>query len=146
VANYTNAAFIVGESYDFKDGLFSGYDEAKRSYDPASWGYEMEGEYAKVDPTLQHPRCVLQIMKRHYARYTPEMVSRITGTPQDQFLKIGEMIAATAVPDKAMTIMYALGWTQHTVGSQMIRTAAIMQLLLGNIGISGGGMNALRGH
>ena len=85
-------------------------------------------------------------MKAHYARYTPEMVSRITGTPKDKFLKVCEHIASTAAPDKAMTIMYALGWTQHSMGSQMIRTAAIMQLLLGNIGIAGGGMNALRGH
>jgi formate dehydrogenase major subunit len=146
VANYTNASFIVGEGYSFQDGLFSGYDEAKRKYDPASWGYEMEGEFAKTDPTMQHERCVLQVMKRHFSRYTPEMVSRITGTPQAQFLKVCEMIATTATPDRAMTIMYALGWTQHSMGSQMIRTGAIMQLLLGNIGIAGGGMNALRGH
>jgi len=146
VANYTNASFIVGEGYSYENGLFSGYDEAKRSYDPSSWGYEMEGQFARTDPTMQHPRCVLQLMKRHFSRYTPDTVSRITGTPQDQFLKVCELIAATARPDKAMTIMYALGWTQHSVGSQMIRTAAIMQLLLGNIGIAGGGMNALRGH
>jgi formate dehydrogenase-N alpha subunit len=146
VANYTNATFIVGEAYKFENGLFSGYDEERRRYDPSSWGYEMEGQYARTDPTMEHPRCVLQVMKRHYSRYTPEVVSRITGTPQDQFLKICELIAETARPDKAMTIMYALGWTQHSVGSQMIRTAAMMQLLLGNIGISGGGMNALRGH
>jgi len=146
VANYTNASFIVGEGYSYEEGLFSGYDEAKRRYDPSSWGYEMDGGFARTDPTMQHPRCVLQVMKQHFSRYTPEVVSRITGTPQDKFLQICEMIAATAVPDKAMTIMYALGWTQHSVGSQMIRTAAIMQLLLGNIGIAGGGMNALRGH
>jgi formate dehydrogenase major subunit len=147
VGAYTNATFIVGEAFKFQDGLFSGYNEDKRSYDPASWAYETDEKgFAKTDPTMQHPRCVLQIMKQHYSRYTPEVVSRITGTPKDQFLKVCEMIATTAVPDKAMTIMYALGWTQHSVGSQMIRTAAIVQLLLGNIGISGGGMNALRGH
>ncbi len=147
VASYTNAPFIVGEGYSFNDGLFSGYNEAKRNYDPTSWGYELDEKgMAKVDPTMQHPRCVLQVMKTHFSRYTPELVSRITGTPKDKFLKICEMIGATAVPNKAMTIMYALGWTQHSVGSQMIRTAAIMQLLLGNIGIAGGGMNALRGH
>jgi len=147
VRNYTNATFIVGEGFSFTDGLFSGYDEAKRHYDPKSWGYELDEQgYAKVDPTMQHPRCVMQVMKRHYARYTPAMVSKVTGTPQDKFLKVCDMIASTAVPDKAMTIMYALGWTQHTNGSEMIRTAAIMQLLLGNIGIAGGGMNALRGH
>ncbi len=147
VARYTNAPFIVGEAFDFRDGLFSGYDEARRAYDPKSWGYELdENGHARVDPSMQHPRCVLQVMKRHFSRYTPELVSRITGTPQDQFLKVCEMIATTAAPDRAMTILYALGWTQHSVGTQMIRTAAIMQLLLGNIGIAGGGMNALRGH
>jgi len=147
VASYTNAPFIVGEGYSFSDGLFSGYDEAKRSYNTASWAYELDDKgFAKVDPAMEDPRCVLQVMKRHFSRYTPELVSRITGTPKAQFLKVCEMIATTAAPNKAMTIMYALGWTQHTTGSQMIRTAAIMQLLLGNIGIAGGGMNALRGH
>lgn len=147
VKHYTNASFIVGEAYGFNDGLFSGYDEAKRRYDNASWGYELDDKgFAKVDPTLQHPRCVLNVMKQHYARYTPEMVSKITGTPKDKFLKCCEMIAETSKPGKVMTIMYALGWTQHSQGSQMIRTGAIMQLLLGNIGLAGGGMNALRGH
>ena len=147
VRHYTNATFIVGEDYRFEEGIFSGYDEAKRRYDNKSWGYELDEQgYAKVDPTMEHPRCVLQVMKQHYSRYTPEMVSRVTGTPKSKFLKVCEMISATAVPDKAMCIMYALGWTQHSQGSQIIRTGAIMQLLLGNIGIAGGGMNALRGH
>ena len=147
VRSYTNASFIVGEAYDFKDGIFSGYNEATRSYDPSSWGYERDEQgFAKVDPTLEHPRCVLQVMKRHYSRYTPAMVSRITGTPEDRFLKVCEYIASTHTPDRTMTILYALGWTQHSQGSEMIRTAAIMQLLLGNIGVPGGGMNALRGH
>ena len=147
VKNYTNASFIVGEAYSFSDGLFSGYDETKRAYDTKSWGYELDDKgFAKVDATMQHPRCVLQVMKQHYWRYTPELVSRITGTPKDQFLKVCEYIATTAAPNRAMTVLYALGWTQHSKGSQMIRTAAIMQLLLGNIGIAGGGMNALRGH
>ncbi len=147
VANYTNAAFIVNERFEFKDGLFSGYDPARRRYDTSTWGYELDEQgFAKVDPTLQHPRCVLQVMKRHYSRYTPEMVSRITGTPVAKFGKVCEMIASTAVPGRAMTIMYALGWTQHSQGSEMIRSGAIVQLLLGNIGVPGGGMNALRGH
>src|SRR5258708_35340970 len=147
VRNYTNASFIVGEDYRFDDGLFSGYDPAKRRYDPSSWGYELDAKgYAKLDPTFEHPRCVLQVMKRHYARYTPDMVARVCGTPKDKFLKICEMIASTAEPRRAMTMMYALGWTQHSTGTEMIRTAAIVQLLLGNIGIAGGGMNALRGH
>jgi formate dehydrogenase major subunit len=147
VRHYTNASFIVGEAYRFDDGLFSGYDGEKHQYNPSSWGYELDAKgYAKVDETLQHPNCVLQVMKRHYARYTPEMVNKVCGTPKDKFLKICEMIASTADSKRAMTIMYALGWTQHSTGSEMIRTAAIVQLLLGNIGIAGGGMNALRGH
>ena len=147
VRHYTNASFIVGEDYRFEDGIFSGYDAEKHRYDPSSWGYELDAKgYAKVDETMQHPRCVLQIMKQHYSRYTPDMVARVCGTPKDRFLKICELIASTADAKRAMTIMYALGWTQHSTGTQMIRTAAIVQLLLGNIGIEGGGMNALRGH
>ena len=146
VRNYTNATFIVGEGYTFEDGIFSGYDANTRKYDNASWGYEKEGDYAKVDMTMEHPRCVLQIMKKHYARYTPEVVEQITGTPKDKFLKVAEMIGSTATTERVMTILYALGWTQHSVGSEMIRSAAIMQLLLGNVGQLGGGVNALRGH
>lgn len=147
VRSYTNASFIVGPDFQFEDGLFSGYDETKRRYDNKSWGYAMgEDGYAKVDPTMQDPNCVLQVMKRHYSRYTPEQVSKITGTPVKQFLKVCEYISSTAVPGRAMTIMYALGWTQHSQGSQIIRTGAIMQLLLGNVGVAGGGLNALRGH
>ena len=147
VRNYTNAPFIVGPDYKFEDGLFSGYDADKRSYDAKSWNYALDDQgFAKVDMTMEDPQCVLQVMKRHYARYTPELVSRITGTPEDKFLKVCEYIASTSTPGRTMTVMYALGWTQHSQGSQMIRTAAIMQLLLGNIGVAGGGMNALRGH
>jgi len=147
VKAYTDASFIVREDFNFDDGLFSGYDAAKRSYDKVSWMYEMGHDgFAKVDPTLKHPRCVFQLLKKHYARYTPEAVSNICGTPKDTFLKVCEIIATTSAPDRTLTIMYALGWTQHSVGSQMIRTAAMMQLLLGNIGMAGGGMNALRGH
>lgn len=95
---------------------------------------------------MQHPRCVINLLKQHVARYTPDMVERITGTPQQDHLKFCEEIAKMSAPDKAATFLYALGWTQHTVGSQNIRTMAIIQLLLGNIGVSGGGVNALRGH
>lgn len=147
VKAYTNAPFIVSEGYKFNEGLFSGYDEAARKYDKSTWAYEIGPDgYATVDETLQHPRCVLQLLKQHYARYTPEVVSNICGTPKETFLKVCEQIATTSAPDKVMTFMYALGWTQHSVGSQMIRTAAMVQLLLGNIGMAGGGMNALRGH
>src|SRR5262245_27072348 len=147
VASYTDASFIVKEEFAFSNGLYSGYDEHKRAYDKSTWDYELgEDGFARSDPTLAHPRCVFNLMKEHYARYTPEMVERVCGTPQAKFLQICEMIASTATPTRAMTIMYALGWTQHSVGSQMIRCAAMVQLLLGNIGVSGGGMNALRGH
>lgn len=147
VKAYTDASFIVREDYKHEDGLFSGYNADKRGYDKSSWMYELGDDgYAKVDPTLEHPRCVFQLLKQHYARYTPEMVSTITGTPKDAFLKVCETIATTAVPDRTLTILYALGWTQHSTGSQMIRTAAMVQLLLGNIGMAGGGINALRGH
>lgn len=147
VRHYTNAPFIVGEAYQFNDGIFSGYDEAKRAYDPASWAYEKgEDGFAKVDMTMEHPRCVFQVMKRHYASYTPEMVSKVCGTKEADFLKVCEYIATTATPDRTMTILYALGWTQHSTGSEMLRCGALMMLLLGNIGVSGGGMNALRGH
>jgi formate dehydrogenase major subunit len=147
VKAYTNASFIVAEGYRFDDGLFSGYDQAARKYDKATWAYEMGPDgYATVDETLQHPRCVLQLLKQHFSRYTSEAVSNICGTPKETFLKVCEHIATTSVPDRTLTFMYALGWTQHSVGSQMIRTAAMVQLLLGNMGMAGGGMNALRGH
>lgn len=147
VTNYTDVSFIVREEYAFDQGIFSGYDEASRSYDKESWEYELgEDGYVVTDPTLQHPRCVYQLLKAHYEQYTPEMVERVCGTPQDKFLQICEMLASTSTPDRSGTIMYALGWTQHSIGSQMIRTGAMLQLMLGNIGIAGGGMNALRGH
>ena len=147
VLNFTNAAYIVKPEYSFQDGLFSGYDEQKRDYDKSSWDYEMgEDGFAKIDMTLADPRCVYQLMKTHYSRYTPEMVERICGSPKEKFLKVAEYMASTSKPEKAMTSMYALGWTQHSKGAQNIRTMAMIQLLLGNIGVRGGGMNALRGH
>jgi formate dehydrogenase major subunit len=147
VSAYTNASYIVKEGFGFQDGLFTGYDADKRDYDKTSWEYEIgEDGFAVVDPTLRHPRCVFQLMKKHFEPYTPEMVERICGSPQDKFLKVCELIASTSVPDRTMTSMYALGWTQHSKGSQNIRTMAMIQLMLGNIGMRGGGMNALRGH
>ena len=143
----TDISFLVKPEYKYDNGFFSGYDEAKRSYNKASWGYQMgEDGYVKVDETLQDPLTVYQQMKTHFGRYTPDQVSKITGTPKDAFLKICEAIGATSAPDKVMTICYALGWTQHSVGSQNIRTMAMIQLLLGNMGRPGGGVNALRGH
>jgi formate dehydrogenase major subunit len=145
--NYTNAAFIVKEGFGYSDGLFTGYDEAKRDYDRSSWDYEYDEQgYAKVDMTLEHPRCVWNLLKKHVAEYTPELVERICGTPKDAFLTVAKMISETSAPDKVMTSMYALGWTQHSKGSQNIRCMAMLQLILGNMGMMGGGMNALRGH
>jgi formate dehydrogenase major subunit len=147
VKNYTDFTFIVREDFTFDEGIYSGYDAQTRKYDKKTWDYEMGADgFVKTDPTLAHPRCVYQLMKQHYARYTPEMVERVCGTPKEKFLQIAEMMASTSTPTRAMTIMYALGWTQHSIGSQMIRQGAMVQLLLGNIGVSGGGMNALRGH
>lgn len=147
VKAYTNAAFLIDEGYGFEDGIFSGYNEEKRNYDKSTWKYQMgEDGFAKVDETLQDPRCVFQLMKAHYARYTPEVVQQVCGTPKDAFLKVCEYIASTAVKDKVMTSLYALGWTEHSVGSQNIRCMAMIQLLLGNMGMAGGGIGALRGH
>ena len=143
----TDATFLTKPEFKLEHGIFSGYDEAKRRYDKSSWGYQLdENGYVKVDETMQDPLCVYQQLKKHYSRYTPEMVSKICGTPQDKFIKICEMLGEMSAPDKTSTILYALGWTQHTVGSQNIRTMAMIQLLLGNMGRPGGGVNALRGH
>ena len=167
VRNYTNASFVVKDTYSFKDGLFSGYDPAKRKYDPMMWAYEPDAAgqaafekaqkgqppssgagaaIAKRDMTLQHPRSVFQLMKQHYSRYTPDMVSRITGIPQDQFMRIAKLVGEMGRPDKVMTIVYAVGLTHHTTGGELIRSGAVLQLLLGNMGRPGGGMNAERGH
>ncbi len=148
VKNYTDFSFLVKDEFAFDDGIYSGYDaETRKYYDKTSWNYQIgQDGFVVTDPTLENPRCVYQLMKTHYSRYTPDMVSSICGTPKDAFLKICEMIAETSAPNRTMTIMYALGWTQHSQGSQMIRTGAMVQLLLGNIGVAGGGMNALRGH
>jgi formate dehydrogenase major subunit len=148
VQNYTDMSFIVREDFQFDDGIFSGYDDKAGKYtDKTSWNYEIgEDGFAKVDPTMQHPRCVYQLMKQHYSRYTPEKVQQICGVPPEQFQKVAETLASTAVPGRVATILYALGWTHHSTGAQTIRLGAMVQLLLGNIGAAGGGMNALRGH
>ncbi len=147
VKAFTNAAYVVKDGFTYQDGLFSGYDEVKRDYNRSSWDYVIgEDGYAVVDDTLQNPRCVWNLLKQHVSVYTPEMVNRICGTPKDKFLKICEMIAECSSPTRTMTSMYALGWTQHSKGAQNIRAMAMIQLILGNIGVRGGGMNALRGH
>jgi formate dehydrogenase major subunit len=156
------------------DGVFSGFDPEARSYDTSSWqlagkepprasgageeeasaGYQHGSGGAspggggdhETDPTLQHPRCVYQVLKRHFARYTPEMVQRTCGIPEDQFLEVAEALVANSGPERTSAFVYSVGWTHHTVGVQYIRTASILQLLLGNIGRPGGGILALRGH
>jgi len=174
VVHYTNAPVILRE--DFKDtedlgGLFSGWDAEKRQYDPETWLYEGaektgshesekdRGGHSKErgaeskdlgspirDETLQDPHCVFQVTKRHFARYTPEMVERMCGVPAERFLEIADIFASASGPERTGAICYAVGWTQHSTGVQIIRAAAILQLLLGNIGRPGGGIMALRGH
>ena len=147
VKAFTNAPYVVKDGFDFHDGLFSGYDEARRDYDKSTWDYELGPDgYVISDDTLEHPRSVWQLLKKHVSAYTPEMVERICGTPKGKFLKVAQMIAETSSPTMTMASMYALGWTQHSKGSQNIRAMAMLQLILGNIGMRGGGMNALRGH
>jgi formate dehydrogenase major subunit len=147
VVEYTNAAFLVDPGFGFKDGLFSGYNPETRKYDKSTWKYQLdEKELTKRDPSLQDPHCVYQLLKAHFSRYTPDVVSRITGTPKTDLLKVYEVYAETGKPDKAGTILYAMGWAQHTVGTQNIRAMSIVQQLLGNMGVAGGGVNALRGE
>jgi formate dehydrogenase major subunit len=150
------------------DGLFSGFDPKQPAYDTESWNYEgasgagsnMAGEQShgahgvqlkggrlpKEDPDLEHPRCVFQLLKRHFSRYTPELVEQVCGIPQAQFLRIAEALCENSGRERTSAIVYSVGWTQHTVGVQYIRCAAIIQLLLGNMGRPGGGILALRGH
>jgi formate dehydrogenase major subunit len=172
LVHYTNAGFIVEK--DFKlpdvDGLFSGFDAEKQTYNRASWNYQGAGGKPPAppaakpgqppalpplpgtvdfDPTLQDPNCVFQLLKKQYSRYTPEMVERITGIPKEQFLKAADLYTSVRKDGdmkKVSTIIYAVGWTHHSFGTQIIRTAAILQLVMGNVGRAGGGVNALRGH
>ena len=180
IVHYTNAPVIISE--DFQDtedlgGVFSGWKDDKKKYDPASWlydsaetekhqanshssehaekegGHEQEGgdsppdldKYNK-DDTLQHPRCVFQLLKKHFARYTPEMVEQYCGISRESFLHAAKTYCEASGPEKTGSICYAVGWTQHSSGVQTIRCAAILQLLLGNMGRPGGGIMALRGH
>ena len=145
VKAFTNAPYVVKDGFDYQDGLFTGYDEAKRDYNRATWEYQL-GDDGYVVSDLDNPKSVWSLLKKHVAVYTPETVERICGTPKDKFLTVAKMISETSAKDKFMTSMYALGWTQHSKGSQNIRAMAMLQLILGNIGVRGGGMNALRGH
>ncbi len=145
---HTNGPFLIKPEFAFQDGLFSGWDPNTKQYVKDSWGYTADAKTQAygVDYTMQDPRCVLQLLKKHVDRYTPEMVERICGTPKDKFVKVAEIVTSTYPANRAGTITYALGWTQHSTAVQIIRTAAMLQLLLGNVGRPGGGVNAFRGH
>ncbi len=145
VVAYTNAARLVREDFadtEDLDGLFSGYQESTHGYDTATW----QLEDGPGDPTLEHPRCVYQVLRRHFARYTPELVEQVCGVPPAVFEQVCRAWTANSGPDRTTGLVYSVGWTHHTVGVQYIRTAAILQTLLGNMGRPGGGILALRGH
>jgi formate dehydrogenase major subunit len=150
VIKYTNAPFLVNPDYKGPgelNGLFSGYDEKTRKYDKKTWSFQMdENGVPKKDPSLKNPHCVYQLLKNHYSRYTLDKVSSITGTPKEKLEEVYKLYASTGKPNRAGTELYAMGWTQHTIGTQNIRAMCIIQLLLGNMGIAGGGINALRGE
>src|SRR3954471_6461740 len=174
VVHYTNADTILNEDYEGPEeleGLFAGFDPETGTYDRTKWMYEggevaaaagmrehstqsfseetgagMRVDAVRNDPTLQHERCVFQVMKRHYARYTPEMVERICGVPKEDFLRVAETLIENSGRERTSVLAYAVGWTQHSAGVQMIRAGAILQLLLGNVGRPGGGVMAMRGH
>ncbi len=146
VVNYTNAPAIITDEFqdtEDLDGLFSGWNKDNGQYDVRTWMYK---GVEHADPTLQHPRCVFQILKKHYSRYTPEMVEDACGIPPHLFKRVAEALCNNSGRERTGTFVYAVGWTQHTVGVQYIRSAAIIQLLLGNVGRPGGGIIALRGH
>jgi formate dehydrogenase major subunit len=150
VAYYTNASFLIDP--DFKtptdlDGLFTGFDPEKRTYDRSSWKYQLDAEgNPKRDLSLKDPRTVFQLLRRHYSRYTVEMVERVCGIPKARFEETAKLFCGTSGPEKTGTITYALNLTQHTNGVENIRALCMLQLLLGNVGRPGGGVVALRGH
>ena len=154
VKTFTNASTIIREDFEDTedlDGLFSGYDPETGTYDNQSWAYQGEKDMLQRglpdrDETLQHPRTVFQILKRHYARYTPEMVQAACGISQEDFEYLAKAVTENSGRERTTCFAYALGWTQHQGGPQMIRTSAVLQLLLGNMGRPGGGIMALRGH
>lgn len=175
VLNYTNAPILINNEFkdtDDLDGVFSGWNPEMREYAFESWQYEGEGVPTTVaanskgattetfsdnaarmrevpppeDRTLQDPQCVFQIVKRHFARYTPEMVARTCGVSEELFLEVADTVTRNSGREQTTAWCYSVGWTQHTTAVQIIRSGAILQLLLGNIGRPGGGILALRGH
>jgi formate dehydrogenase-N alpha subunit len=144
---HTSAPLLINTAYGFNDGLFSGFDEKAGTYAKDTWTYQLDDKgLAKKDPSLQDPQCVFQLLKKHVTRYTPEMIERICGTPQKTYEEVCKIVTSSYPADKVGTITYALGWTQHSTGVQIIRAAAMLQLVLGNVGRPGGGVNAFRGH
>ena len=152
VVHYTNASCILREEFrDAEEGgdrLFLRWNEESALTIGDSWAYKGDGDMSRPqrDLTLQDPRCVFQKLKRHFARYTPEMVEKICGISPELFHKVADALVGASGPEKTAAICYAVGWTQHSKGAQIIRAAAILQLLLGNIGRPGGGIIAFRGH
>jgi len=151
VVNYTNASFLINPDLKLPadlDGVFSGFDEKTLKYDKKTWSFQMDATNGvpKKDPTLQDPHCVFQLLKKQYARYTLDKVSSITGTLKDKLEEVYKIVGSTGKPNRVATECYAMGWTQHTVGVQNIRAFSIIQLLLGNMGMAGGGINAMRGE
>ena len=150
VREYTNASFLIDPTFKLSadlDGVFSGYDPKTRKYDKGTWKYQLDEQgIPKKDKTLKDPNCVFQLLKEHMSRYDADTVCAITGTEKGVYESVCKTYAESGAPGKAGTIMYAMGTTQHTYGTQNIRGYAILQLLLGNMGIAGGGINALRGE
>jgi formate dehydrogenase major subunit len=147
VRDYTNASFIVSEGFGFKEGMFDHWDDREKAYDVKAWTYATdESGKALRDPTLKHPRCVFQLLKKHYSRYDVDTVVKVTGTNKFDYLRVAEAFCGTGQPGKAGTILYAMGITQSTHGVQNVRAVAMLQMLLGNMGVAGGGVNALRGE
>jgi formate dehydrogenase major subunit len=176
VENYTNASYLINPnfSFDVETGLFSGWNEEKGAYDVTTWGYQIEsssewdtsatGTYAwaakagvpaftppqkkvpKKDMTLEDPNCVFQVFKRHYSRYDLDTVCNVCGMDKDTLELVYKTYASTGAPEKAGTILYALGQTQHHYGAQNTRAMSLVQLMLGNVGVAGGGVNAMRGE
>lgn len=146
VREYTNASFLINPDFGFEDGLFTGYDADQRTYDKSTWQYQLdEAGIPRRDESLQDPHCVFQLLKKHFSRYDPDTICKIIGAPKDIFLKACEAFAATGARGKVGTIIFSSGATQHTTGAQIVRSYAILQLLLGNIGVAGGGLNGIAG-
>jgi formate dehydrogenase major subunit len=150
VTHFTNAAAILRDGFidpNENGGFFSGWDEKQQNYDEQTWKYETEdGSNVRSDLTLQHPRCVFQTLRRHFARYTPEVVQDVCGIPPELFYRVADALTSASGPEKTAAFCYAVGFTHQSKGVQIIRSASILQLLLGNIGRPGGGILALRGH